>query len=308
MLLLLLLLELKDREVAALSWIQAADKLNLELGSANSEVLQRAGFNSSSDAISRFASARKITANTVRRQLAAATFLRELLSPDRYQDLVDNENPPFNTVEVLKKIYGFNPGLAVELLPSVLNKRLTFASISEKYQAVQSTVSPTTKRMAAKRDANIEFENEVCESLVLQPSVLYPGSAPPKIETLRRTKNGFAFALPDAIATYSLNGSTVHDGIEVRMPSDTARHQLWQILERLHLMSTFFTHTWLILPKPTSADREIFLTNLLSAKSSLGLPSVGVATAAAGESMTFEALIRPTGAPEIDRRHLFPAT
>jgi hypothetical protein len=307
MLLLLLLLQNADREIAAMSWIKAADTLAQELERADSKTLAEAGFNSSAEVMLRFASARKVTVNTVRRQLAAAHFLQHVLPKDRYAYIVENDTPPFNTVEVLKKIHDIDPKSAEEMLPSVLGRRVTFLSISEKYHAAQTAIPQTGKSIAARRDVAIEFEKEVIETLVLNPSVLYGPKLLPKIDVPRRGKVDFAFALPDAVANYELNRLRLYDGIEVRMPTDNARHQIWQILERIHLMATFFTHTWLILPKAVRPDQEAFMANFLVAKKSLGLPSVGVAVAMMGETVSLDILVSPSGPSEIDRRHLLPS-
>jgi hypothetical protein len=306
MLLLLLLLQNADREIAAMSWIKAADELTQELARADSKNLAEMGFNSSAEVMSRFATARKVTVNTARRQLAVASFLRSILPKDRYEYLVENDTPPFNTLEVLKRIHDLDPKSAEDMLPSVLGRRITFVSISETYQATQASIPQAGKRIAAKRDVAIEFEKVVIDTLVRNPSVLYGPKLLPRIEAPRRGKSDFAFALPDAVAIYESNGDRFYDGIEVRMPTDSARHQVWHILERVHLMATFFTHTWLILPKASNPDQDSFMTNFLAAKRSLGLPSVGVAVVTIGETVSFGIAVSPTGLSEIDRRHLLP--
>lgn len=306
MLLLLLLLLNNEREVEVMTWLQAAHTLSLDLEKLDAQSLAEAGFASTSDVLARFASVRKVTVNTARRQLAAANFLRSVLPRPRFEILVNNGNPPFNTVEVLKKIHAIDAKKADVLLTTVLERNITFVEISAKYQSVQNEIPQIGRRMSMRRDTAIEFEREVIDYLTAAPNTLYPESAKLKIKRLRRSKDGFAFALPDAIAVFDASTNKRFDGIEVRMPTDTARHQVWQILERLHLMSTFFTHTWLIVPTPISADQKEFCSGLLSAKSTLGMPSVGIATAELGETVEFSVMVEPYGCPEIDRRNLLP--
>lgn len=307
MLFLLLLINGNEREIATMTWIQAASKISSDLASTDAKTLANAGYGSASEVISRFAAARKTTANTVRRQLAASNFLKSILAPDKFQLVVDsNAPPPFNTLEVLKKLHAIDPQLGQALLPKALARTVTFSQITEKYQAALANTPHSEKQFSIRRHASIEFEKKVLEALVVSSTPLYPSVSNAKITSLQRSVPGFVFALPDAMATFDDGEIKRYDGIEIRMPKDGARHQVWQTLERLQLMSSFFTHTWLILPFPVLPDQAAFTDTLLKAKATLGMPSVGIATAAIGESIDFKVVVAPNGLPEIDRRHLLP--
>lgn len=307
MLLLLLLLTGEAREIAEMTWIQAASKVAADLANTDTKTLVDAGYNSTGDVISRVAAARKTTTNTVRRQLTASSFLKSILAPNEFESLVESKAPPpFNTIEVLKKLHAIDTQLVQALLPKVLARTMTFSQVTEKYQAALTNTPHSEKRLSIRRHASIEFEKEVLEALVLSPSPLYPSASKAKIASLQRSVPSFVFALPDAMVTFDDGDIKRYDGIEIRMPTDGARHQVWQILERIQLMSTFFTHTWLILPSPVLPDQIEFTETLVNAKATLGLPSVGIATATMGEMMELKVLIAPTGLPEIDRRHLLP--
>ena len=117
MLLLLLLLQEETSKVASMSWIQAAIGLSSDLESLNTTSLKDAGFNTSADAVSKVAAARGATVNTIRRQVASAKFLASVLSPAVFQGLLEGQPPPFNTVEVLKRIHDIDADLAKKLLP-----------------------------------------------------------------------------------------------------------------------------------------------------------------------------------------------
>jgi hypothetical protein len=307
MLLLLLLLNQNAQEVASMNWIQAAWRLSQDLAKLDSKSLSEIGFSTSSEAMSKFAGVRGITVNTVRRQLSATTFLSSILPPQRFQSLLEKEPPPFNTVEMLKRIRDVNTDLADQLLPSVLNRSITLVEITKQYQAALAEAPQFGKRLSVRRDAAIDFEKTIIETLSQDPSMLAPMEKNGKIIALRRNVQSFAFALPDAMIFSEADGIKRYDAIEIRMPNDWARHQIWQILERINLMATFFTHTWLILPIPTAPDQEFFVENLKSAKMSLGLPSVGIATVETEEPIRFKVLVEPHGIPEIDRRHLLPS-
>lgn len=307
MLLLLLLLRESAQEVTSMNWIQAAWRLSQDLANLDSKSLSEIGFSTSSDAMSKFAAARGVTVNTVRRQLSAATFLNSILSQERFQSLLEKEPPPFNTVEMLKRIRDVNPGLSNELLTSVLNRSITLVEITKQYQAALAEAPQFGKRLAVRRDAAIDFEKEIIDTLSQDLSVLAPVDPKAKVIPLRRNVQGFAFALPDAMIFSETDGVKRYDAIEIRMPNDWARHQIWQILERINLMATFFTHTWLILPAPTSPDQEFFVKKLEHSKMDLGLPSVGIATFENEETIKFNVLVAPHGIPEIDRRHLLPS-
>jgi hypothetical protein len=308
MLLLLLLLLGEGREIEAMSWIQAASKLAKDLASTNEKTLTDAGYGSTAEVVSRFASARKTTTNTVRRQLAATAFLESVLPPEKFQSLLQDETPPpFNTIEVLKKLHAVDPALGQSLLPKALARTVTFAQMTEKYQTALANTPHADKRLSIRRQSSIEFEKEVLEALIRSPSSLYPANSKVNISPLQRSISTFVFALPDALATFDdEQAKRRYDSIEIKMPTDGARHQVWQILERIQLMSTFFTHTWLILPFPVLPEQISFTDTLVKAKATLGLPSVGIVTAALGETVEFNTLVEPTGLPEIDRRHLLP--
>ena len=309
LLLLLLLLGEKVGDIEAMTWLKAASRLSKDLTAADEKTLNKTGFRSAAEVVSRFAAARKTTINTVRRQLAATAFLESVLSAEDFKTLLENETPPpFNTIEVLKKLHAVNAQLGQSLLPKALNRSVTYAQMTENYQSALADTPSTEKRISIGRQATTEFEKDVLDSLMLNPKPLYPGVSQIKVTALRRSVPDFVFALPDGMATFD-GGNEIkrrHDGIEIRMPADAARHQVWQILERLQLMSTFFTHTWLILPLPVLPDQVAFTDTLVTAKSTLGLPSVGIATATVSKPVEFKIFVSPTGLPEIDRRHLLP--
>ena len=304
---LLLLLNQNANEVASMSWIQAAWRLSQDLAMTDSRSLSEIGFSTSSEAMSKLAGVRGITVNTIRRQLSSATFLHSILPQEHFQSLLEKEPPPFNTVEMLKRIRDVNTDLADQLLPSVLNRSITLVEINKQYQAAVAGAPQFGKRLSVRRDAAIDFEKTIIDTLSNDPSILAPTEKNAKIIALRRSVQSFAFALPDAMIFSVENCIKRYDAIEIRMPNDWARHQIWQILERINLMATFFTHTWLILPTPTAPDQAVFVENLKNAKMSLGLPSVGIATVETDETISFKVLLEPNGIPEIDRRHLLPS-
>ncbi len=293
-------------DIEAMSWFKAASMLSRDLQIADSEQLMELPFKSSAEVMARFAALRGITLNTARRQLAVTDFLQRVVSADQFSAALEDAPPPFNTLETLKKIHDLDPERSSELLPAVLGRRITFVEISKQYESLLEKDPQNPKRLAIRREAAQDFEKQVLEALSFSHLPLYPEKAKVKIGPLQRSIKNFAFSLPDGIAIRKIYEQTFTDAIEIRMPTAGARHQIWQILERIQLVSTFFTHTWLILPKPMTKEQEGFIAGLVSAKETLGLPSVGIALASLNEPVEFEVMARPTGLSEIDRRHLFP--
>lgn len=125
-----------------------------------------------------------------------------------------------------------------------------------------------------------------------------------------RQLKDFEFALPDAVIEITQErdvGVDLRiDAVEIRMPNEWAKHEIWQILERIQLMSTFFTETWIFMPRPHTNEQREFIDKLIRATEKLYLPSVGLVTCAVKPEVNFEVALRPLGLPDIDRRYLFP--
>jgi hypothetical protein len=303
---LLSLLLLEQSELESMTWIQAASRLTEDLVSADKKSLAAAGLNSTAEVFARFADARKVSANTVRRQVAAYAFLKLMINPERFQSILSDETPPpFNTIEVLKKLHAVDPELGRSLLPKALSRTVTFAEMTEHFRSSQTKtrhIGPALTHYASPRT----FEKQVLRALAHCCTSLYPSAKAAKVTPIHRSVPGFIFALPDGIVTFADGDAKRYDAIEIKMPVDGARHQVWQILERIHLVSSFFTHTWLILPLPTFPGQTLFIDHIVRAKTILGLPSVGISTVAFTDTAEFKIWVEPKDSPEIDRRYLLP--
>lgn len=307
--LLLLLLTLNQGDLANLNWAQAADELSTELANLDSKTLSEAGFQSYSEVMTRFAAVRSTTVNTARRQLAAVAFLKNVLEPTEFKDVVERRCPPFNDVEYLKKIYDIDQVEANNLMKAVLDRTISRAKLALTYTEIQERTPNQRQRIAVRRGTANDFQGQIIEALKKSTSTLYPKTSNVKhtrILEFPRQLQDFSFALPDAAIELLENNETRIDGIEIRMPGEGAKHEIWQILERIHLMSTFFNQTWLFLPSPVTAEQKDFIQKLSLAAKDLDMPSVGIVTCAVGQDLVFEVLIHPTGLPDIDRRYLFP--
>ena len=262
-------------------------------------------FPSANDALAAVASIQGMTLNTLRRQLAVIDFL---LRVDGQQGLQAawTQAPPFNALEIVKRLYEVDSDEALKVLPVVLNRHMTFGAVNEAYQRALQNI-PALNSLAQRREQIVGVEKAAIEALNLGRETLYLTDPPSWIGRKRFKFKDFPFAAPDAIALWPADhhGQKRADAIEVTVSADAPPHLVWKTFERLHLLCTFFTQTWLILPDPYTDQAKAFLQAVLSMNQKLALPSVGIATLKVREKQVYS-LVRPNGPPSIDRRHLLP--
>lgn len=292
------------------SWAQVAEKMSAELDRLDSRALAESGLQSSSEMLARFAAANSITVNTARRQLLAATFLRKLMEPTAFLSVIEKRCPPFNDVEYLKKIHDIAPDTAAKLLDAVLDRSISRSKLATLYKELQKNVPYQRHRISIRRGSAIDFRSQVIAALGISTFAMYPERPKANVTRMPREFSDFEFALPDAVIEIQEErdiGVDIRiDAVEIRMPNEWAKHEIWQILERIQLMSTFFTQTWLFMPSPNTDEQREFIDKLIRATEKLYLPSVGLVTCAVKPEVNFEVALRPSGLSDIDRRYLFP--
>ena len=191
--LLLLLASNNQSDLANLNWAQAADKLSTELASLDSKTLFEAGFQSSTEVLSRFAAMRSITVNSVRRQIAAAAFLKNILEPAEFKDVTEWRCPPFNDVEFLKKIYDIDQAEANSLLKAVLDRKISRAALTKQYQELLKKTPNQRHRLAVRRSSTIDFQSQIINALRISTHQLYPKIKPTDILQMTGQLKNFSF-------------------------------------------------------------------------------------------------------------------
>ncbi len=292
------------------SWGQVAVKLVETLENHFSKSLAGSSVQSTSGVLMRFAADHSITVNTARRHLAAVTFLRFIMEPAAFLTVIEERCPPFNDIEYLKKIHDIDSATAKGLLDDVVSRRISRSELASMYQKIQKDVPNQRLQLAIRRELISDFHNQVFDALQNPTTTIFPKSPSGIFMTMPRKLQNFEFQLPDAVVKITeqrdVDPKVCVHAVEIRVPNVWAKHEMWQIVERIQLMSTFFDATWIFMPSPHTNEQAAFTNDVIRFIKILRLTSVGLVTCAVASEVKLEVVLHPSGPSEIDRRYLFP--
>lgn len=273
----------------------------------------RKSFPSHSDWLNAVAAALDYSPATLRRMIAARSFLDDVTGQEPKLQVMDpavgSGGFLLSTIEILKRLHDLDPDAAMKRLWDVQSGRVGYRSLKKEYDSYfpdldsssvvrnppyqqRSPFPPADSAKVGVRRAKL-FAEQAQKAVAAQ---LEEFSGPGCSFHFRRYR--FDYASPDAVAI-GRKGFSIEfvDGFEFRqLGSRLPRSELNRLLADLALASTFFRRYWLI----TTAHART-LESLSRSLDRLALRSVGLGQA---RDERIEIAAAPSGAPTPDRQEL----
>jgi len=224
------------------------------------------------------------------------------MEPVSFLSAISDENcPPFNDIEYLKKIHAIDPATAKAHLDEVLSRKISRSKLAAIYDHIQQG---RPNQQAIRKGQKNGLHSQVFEALQSPTRTIFPTGI---FKKMPHKLVDFDFPLPHAVVKIDEESDQevrVH-AVEIRVPNIWGKHGRWQLLERTQLLSTFFDAIWIFIPAPRTVEHQHFTEALIRSIRVLRLTSVGLVTCLVTPEV-MEIVLQPSGPPVIDRRYLFP--